>query len=280
MKVLVTGADGQLGFAVVKELKKQIIDVIPVSRKDVDLNDGPRTALLIEKAAPDVVVHCAAYTNVEKAQEDYITCNAINAGSAKSIAITCNNIGAKLVYISTDYVFKGDGDQPFEIDSPKGPLNEYGLSKLAGEENVKNECKRYFIIRTSWLFAKESKNFVNTIRRLCKDKKEISVVCDQIGSPTYADDLAVLICDMIKTEKYGIYHATNENYCSFYEFACEIVKKAGSDCEVKPVKTTDYPAKAKRPLNSRLSKKSLDEAGFSRLPTWQNALDRYFETGK
>lgn len=277
MKILVTGADGQLGADVVTELKRRKISCRGITRKDVDISDGPLTAELITSYAPDAVIHCAAYTNVENAQEDYMVCNAVNSGAVRTIAQTCRNIGAKMMYISTDYVFPGTGDKPYETDAKKGPLNEYGLSKLAGEEAVKSICTEYFIVRTSWVFSDHGKNFVSTISKAADAGKTLRIVDDQTGSPTYTPDLAVLLCDMIMTDKYGIYHATNEGYCSFYEFALEILKLKGCKVPVIPVKTSEYESKAKRPLNSRLSKKSLDDAGFSRLPSWQDALERYFK---
>ena len=182
-----------------------------------------------------------------------------------------------MVYISTDYVFSGEGEEPFETDAEKAPMSVYGKTKSEGEDAVTETCDKYFIIRTSWVFGINGGNFVNTMLRLGSEKESISVVCDQIGSPTYTYDLSKLICDMIVTEKYGIYHGTNEGFCSWFEFASAIMEAADLPCKVEKVLTSEYKSAAKRPLNSRLSKKKLDDALFSRLPKWQDALERYLK---
>lgn len=275
MKILVTGANGQLGYDVVKELADRKIEVVSADINDVDITDKAAVLSYIEQLCPDAVIHCAAYTAVDKAEDEPDTCNAVNIEGSKNIAIACESIGAKLVYISTDYVFGGEGNDPFETDSPKNPVNGYGRSKLAGEEAVQSICTRSFIVRTSWVFGQNGTNFVKTMLRLGAEKEEITVVCDQIGSPTYTPDLAALLCDMVQTEKYGVYHATNEGFCSWAIFAAEIMKQAGLPAKVVPVLNADYKMKAARPLNSCLSKSSLDTAGFQRLPPWQGALKRF-----
>ena len=199
----------------------------------------------------------------------------IRSKGPRNIASACKEIGAKLVYISTDYVFPGTGDRFYEPDDPTGPLGAYGVTKLEGEQAVQALLEQYFIVRVSWVFGKNGNNFVRTMLRLAETKSELNVVCDQIGSPTYTADLAPLLCDMVVSEKYGVYHATNEGICSWAEFAEEIFRLAGKDVKVNPVPTSEYPTRAARPLNSRMSKAKLEEMGFSRLPDWHNALVRY-----
>lgn len=275
MKVLVTGVNGQLGYDVVEELRRRGIPCRGVDIADFDLTDREQVLRYIEEYAPDAVIHCAAYTAVEKAEDNREACFAVNVDGTAHVAQACADTGAKLMYISTDYVFDGSGDQPFLPDAPTGPQSVYGETKLLGEERVKAALSRYFIVRISWVFGVNGGNFVRTMLRLGEEKPELSVVCDQVGSPTYTFDLAKLLCDMIVTEKYGVYHATNEGECSWYEFACEIMRQAGLPCRVKPVMTREYPTKAARPLNSRLDKRCLDQAGFSRLPDWHDALRDY-----
>ncbi len=277
MNVLVTGASGQLGSDVVAELKKRNVDVLAPTHAELDITDQVQILEYFEYNTVDAVIHCAAYTAVDKAQEETMQCHALNASATRSIAKQCARLDIPLMYISTDYVFPGVGDKPYEVADRKGPLCEYGLSKLAGEEQVKSMCKKYYIVRISWVFGAHGKNFVKTVLHYADKRDHINVVNDQIGSPTYTKDLAPLLCDMLESGKYGIYHATNEGYCSFYEFAQEIVRMAGKSVEIRPTTTAEYNAPAKRPLNSRLSKQSLDDAGFSRLPTWQSALERYLK---
>ena len=275
MKILVTGYKGQLGFDTIKELKKRGIECCGADIEDFDITDKESTDKYISSYSPDGVIHCAAYTAVDRAEDDEEKCRKINVEGTRNIARACEKIGAKMIYISTDYVFGGDGEKAYEVDDKKAPNNVYGKTKLDGENAVKEECKNYFIVRTSWVFGINGGNFVKTMIRLAKERESLSVVSDQIGSPTYTPDLASLLCDMIVTEKFGEYHATNEEYCSWSDFAREIMKKTGLSMEIIPVTTSEYAAKALRPLNSRLSKKSLTENGFSLLPTWKNALERY-----
>ncbi|MBQ7595966.1 MAG: dTDP-4-dehydrorhamnose reductase [Clostridia bacterium] len=277
MKILVTGYNGQLGFDVVKELENRRIPCKGVDMADFDITDEAAVRKYISDYAPDAVIHCAAFTAVDKAEDCREACFKVNAAGTENIAKICGETGAKMVYISTDYVYDGKGEEPFEVTSSTATCNVYGSSKLAGEIAVKKHCVKYFIVRTSWVFGVNGGNFVKTMLRLSETHSELNVVADQIGSPTYTPDLAKLICDMALSNKYGVYHATNEGFCSWYEFACEIFKKAKKDVKVNPVTTAEYCSKAARPLNSRLSKKCLDDAGFERLPEWQNALERFLK---
>lgn len=277
MKVLVTGVNGQLGYDVVKVLNARNIECKGVDMADFDITDRVAVCGYIKDYAPDAVIHCAAYTAVDRAEDDSETCFKVNVTGSENIAIACRDIDAKMLYVSTDYVYGGKGETPFEPTDPTDPKSVYGRTKLGGEEAVRNNLEKFFIVRTSWVFGINGNNFVKTMLRLGAERELLTVVDDQIGSPTYTPDLARLICDMIVTEKYGIYHGTNENYCSWAEFAAEIMKLGGRKCVIKPIPSSEYPAKAERPLNSRLSKKCLDDAGFERLPTWQDALQRYFE---
>ena len=277
MKVLVTGYAGQLGYEVVRLLESRGVECRGVDVADFDLTDAASVTKYIVEYQPTVVVHCAAYTNVDKAESQPEICTAVNGTGTVNIVRAAQRVGAKLVYISTDYVFSGAGDQPFEVDDPYGPRNVYGMSKVQGENAVRSLMTRYFILRTSWVFGKNGKNFVRTMRRLGREKKELRVVCDQIGSPTYAKDLARVICDLIPTSKYGIYHVRNEGYLSWADFAEMIMKKSGLDCRIIPVPSSEYPTPARRPLNSRLSARSLSRTGIAPMPSVENALDRYLE---
>ena len=276
MKVLVTGVKGQLGYDMIRRLNERKIECKGVDLEDFDLTDREAVMAAVEASAPDAVVHCAAYTAVDKAEEMQDVCRAVNVGGTRNIALACRAVGAKMIYLSTDYVFEGKGTEPFEPDSPKKPINFYGLTKLLGENEVTGLLDRYFIVRISWVFGINGKNFVKTMLRLGKEKESVSVVNDQIGSPTYTYDLAALLCDMLESEKYGIYHATNEGFCAWSDFAAAIMQEGGLSCKVKPIPSSEYPAaKAARPANSRMSKERLVQAGFSRLPSWQDALHRY-----
>lgn len=275
MKVLVTGVSGQLGYDVVRELEKRNVEVIGTDREDFDITDFSITESFITKVCPDIVVHCAGYTAVDVAEDNIVVCRDVNVRGTENIAIVCKKIDVKMVYISTDYVFDGQKEMPYEVNDIPCSLNVYGKSKLDGELAVKKYLSKYFIVRTSWVFGKNGNNFVKTMLRLGKEKERLTVVNDQIGSPTYTVDLAKLLCDMIVTDKYGIYHATNDGYCSWADFAKEIMKQTGLDCKIIFIPSTEYKTKAARPLNSRLSKKSLDNNGFARLPVWQDALKRY-----
>ena len=282
-KILVTGVKGQLGYDCVRELKERgYTNVLGIDKETLDITDEEKVLSFIKEYKPDVVMHNAAWTQVDKAEEMKDLVYKVNALGPKYIAEACKEVGAKMVYISTDYVFDGKGETPFEVDSPKNGLSTYGLTKSQGEEFVKETLDGYFIVRISWAFGLNGNNFVKTMLKLADmGKTELNVVCDQIGSVTYTYDLSKLLCDMIETEKYGIYHATNEGYISWAEFAREIFKKSRKNVKVNDVTTLEYkklvPNQTDRPLNSRMSKDSLDKAGFNRLPDWKDALKRYLK---
>lgn len=276
MKVLVTGVKGQLGHDVMNELALRGIEGFGVDVEEMDITDRTACETVISQEKPDAVIHCAAYTAVDAAEDNLELCRKINAEGTRNIARVCKAMDIKMMYISTDYVFNGGGERPWEPDDHREPLNVYGLTKYEGEIAVEQNVQKYFIVRIAWVFGVNGKNFIKTMLRLGKEKGAVSVVNDQIGSPTYTYDLARLLVDMIQTDKYGRYHATNEGLCSWYEFACEIFRQAGMDeVKVTPVDSDGFPAKAKRPSNSRMSKEKLTENGFERLPSWQNALERY-----
>jgi dTDP-4-dehydrorhamnose reductase len=276
MRVLVTGANGQLGYDVVQRLQRLNIECLGTSRREFDLTNELAIKGFIKKYSPDVVVHCAAYTAVDKAEEERELCYKVNVLGTRYVAQACADINAKMVYISTDYVFDGEGERPFEVTDKPNPINYYGRTKYEGELEVQRLLDKAFIIRVSWVFGLNGNNFVKTMLRLGEKGNQLRVISDQVGSPTYTPDLAELISKMMLTEKYGTYHATNEGYCSWYEFACEIFKIAGLNVVVNPVKTEEYlTTRAARPKNSRLSKKSLKLEGFDELPNWQDALQRY-----
>lgn len=272
MKVLVTGATGQLGWDVVKELKKRNIECCGTGSKELDIIDREAVMHFIEAYHPDAVIHCAAYTAVDKAEDEPEKCRDVNVNGTAYIAEACRAVDAKMVYISTDYVFGDDGDKPHEVDDPVHPLNVYGQTKWEGEEAVRRMLQKYFIVRISWVFGEHGNNFVKTMLRLGQTHKEITVVADQFGAPTYTADLAPLLCDMIETDKYGTYHACNSGCCSWAEFAEEIFKDAHMDVKVIPIRTEEYPAKAKRPKNSRLTLKELEDRGLYTLPEYKQNL--------
>lgn len=277
MKILVTGVKGQLGHDVVKELSRRGIEYRGVDIEDFNITDFNATFEFIANNQPDAVIHCSAYTAVDQAEDNLELCRAVNAEGTKNIAAACKSIDAKMMYISTDYVFPGNGDRFYETDDSTGTLGAYGQTKLDGELAVKELLERFFIVRISWVFGVNGNNFIKTMLKLSETHEEVSVVSDQIGSPTYTGDLAPLLCDMVITDKYGIYHATNEGICSWAELAEEVFRIAGSSTKVNYIITEEYPTRAMRPKNSRLSKKSLDEAGFKRLPEWRDAVKRYIE---
>ncbi len=277
MKVIVTGSKGQLGTDVMAELEK--IGAVPVGADlpELDITDAEAVENFTEKHNADAVIHCAAFTNVDIAETEKETCRRINVDGTLNIARACAKHGMKLLYLSTDYVFGGDGETPFETDSPTFPCNYYGETKLAGEKAVAENCEKHFIIRISWVFGENGKNFVKTMLRLSKERDEITVVNDQTGSPTYTKHLAALLCKMVSTEKYGTYHATNEGFCSWAEFAAKIMELSGAQTKIVPIPSSEYKSVAARPANSRLSKKSLDVNGFDRLPHWQDALKEFLK---
>lgn len=277
MRVLVSGACGQLGYAVSQELAMRGSEYLGLSALEMDVTNQAVVQKRLHLYRPDVVINCAAYTKVDQAEDEAGKCWAVNANGVQNLATGCGEIGAKLIHLSTDYVFSGEGAAPYEPDDCVGPLSVYGQSKLAGELAACVLLKECFIVRTSWAFGRSEANFVNAMLKLASSRTELDVVCDQIGSPTYTVDLASLLCDMAETDRYGVYHATNEGICSRAEFAREIFRQAGKAVRVNMIPTSRYPGRAQRPLNSRMSKKKLDEMGFSRLPHWQDALARYLK---
>ena len=281
MRVLVTGVKGQLGYDVMNELKKQGLTGIGVDVDEMDITDAEACRRVITEAKPDAVIHCAAYTAVDAAEQNMELCRKVNAGGTRNIAEVCKSLDIKMMYISTDYVFNGQGTRPWEPDDERHPLNVYGQTKCEGELAVEKWVKKFYIVRIAWVFGVNGKNFIKTMLNLGKTHDHLTVVDDQVGSPTYTYDLSRLLVDMAEKENYGRYHATNEGLCSWYEFACEIFKQAAEidpaygKVSVSPVSSDQYPAKAKRPSNSRMSKEKLTENGFEKLPTWQDALHRY-----
>ena len=300
MKVFVTGVAGQLGHDVVNEICRRgytavgsdiapeyagVQDGSAVTKCQyaaLDITDKAAVSAVLTEIAPDVVVHCAAWTAVDMAEDDdkVEKVRAINAGGTQNIADACKTLDCKMVYISTDYVFDGQGETPWQPDCKDyKPLNVYGQTKLEGELAVAGTLDKYFIVRIAWVFGLNGNNFIKTMLNIGKKYPELRVVCDQIGTPTYTYDLSRLLTDMIETEKYGYYHATNEGgYISWYDFACEIFRQAGYETKVNPVTTEEYGlSKAARPFNSRLDKSKLVQNGFTPLPTWQDALTRYLK---
>ncbi len=289
MKVLVTGVKGQLGHDVVNELTKRNHEAIGVDIEEMDITNPESVQKVMPETSPDAVIHCAAWTAVDAAEEEENrqTVVKVNSEGTRTIATVCKELDIPMMYLSTDYVFDGQGDTPWKPDQKNyAPLNVYGETKLAGEQAVSQILYKFFIIRIAWVFGTHGNNFIKTMLRLGANHDLLTVVDDQIGTPTYTYDLARLLVDMIETKQYGYYHATNEGgYISWYEFACEIFRQAaalGHSCydtkhlTVKPVSTAEYGlSKAIRPFNSRLDKQKLTEKGFNPLPTWQDALARY-----
>lgn len=275
MKILVTGLTGQLGYDVCRVLSARGVEHRGIGSSQLDITSETAVNAYLSSYHPDAVIHCAAYTAVDKAEDEPEQCFAVNEGGTANLARACRDIGAKMLNLSTDYVFPGTGEQLYETHDPTGPQNVYGRSKLAGEQALRAVLPAHFIVRISWVFGINGGNFVKAMLRLAENHDTLRVVADQIGSPTYTADLAPLLCDMIATDKYGTYHATNEGLCSWADFAREIFRQEEKNVMVLPVTTEEYGAKAPRPKNSRLSKKSLDDAGFQRLPEWHDALGRY-----
>lgn len=298
MKILVTGVAGQLGHDVMNELAGRghecvgsdlaheycgIADGSPVTHSpyvSMDITDGEQVRRIISDIRPDAVIHCAAWTAVDAAEDEDKKAKvyAVNVDGTAHIADVCKEIGCKMMYISTDYVFDGSGETPWQPDCKDyRPLNYYGETKLGGELAVSAALQKFFIVRIAWVFGLNGNNFIKTMLKLSENHDKLRVVCDQTGTPTYTSDLARLLADMIETDKYGYYHATNEGgFISWYDFACEIFRQAHRNTEVEPVTTAEYGAsKAARPFNSRLDKKKLVDCGFTPLPDWHDALRRY-----
>ena len=300
MKIFVTGVAGQLGHDVMNELAKRGYEgigsdvaleytgiqdgsaVTKMSYVSLDITNKNAVEQTLEQICPDVVIHCAAWTAVDMAEDDdkVEKVRAVNAGGTENIALVCKKLDCKMVYISTDYVFDGQGETPWDPDCKDyKPMNVYGQTKLEGELAVSRNLEKYFIVRIAWVFGVNGKNFIKTMLNVGKTHDTVRVVKDQIGTPTYTYDLARLLIDMVETDKYGYYHATNEGgYISWYDFTCEIYRQAGYDTKVIPVTTEEYGiSKAARPFNSRLDKSKLVKNGFTPLPTWQDALSRYLK---
>ena len=277
MRILVTGVKGQLGYDVMNELAKREHTGIGVDVEEMDITDAAKVEQVIKESEVEAVIHCAAYTAVDAAEDNVEICHKINAEGTENIAKVCKELDLKMIYISTDYVFNGEGTRPWEPDDEREPLNVYGQAKYEGELAVEKYLEKYYIVRIAWVFGVNGKNFIKTMLNLSETHDELSVVNDQIGSPTYTYDLAKLLVDMVETDKYGRYHATNEGLCTWYEFATEIFRQAGKEITVHPVTSEQFPSKAKRPHNSRMSKDKLEANGFDRLPTWQDALNRYLK---
>lgn len=280
MKILVTGAKGQLGCDVVKEGEKRGFVMVGSDINDCDLCDEAAVNALVNRVRPDAIVHCAAYTAVDQGESEKERCYDVNVNGTKYMAAAAAATGAKLIYISTDYVFDGMGQSPHKVTEAKAPVNYYGLTKSLAEDMVASLLDQYFIVRISWVFGSNGNNFVKTMLRLAGEREELSVVCDQIGAPTYTPDLAVVLLEMAVTEKYGVYHAANSGFCSWYEFAVKIMEYSGLTAKVKPMFTKDYPTAAKRPFNSRLDQGKLAVNGFAPLPPWEDALKRFLDVLK
>ena len=273
--ILVTGARGQLGNDVSAELTKRNIPHIPTDVDSLDITDKKVVEDFFKSNCISAIIHCAAYTAVDKAESESELCFKINAEGTENLAEECLKTDAKMIYVSTDYVFSGEGEEAFQVNDKKNPQNIYGKSKLMGEEAVKRHLSKYFIVRTSWVFGEKNTNFIHTMLRLSETRSEVSVVADQIGSPTYSKDLARLLCDMIVTDKYGEYHARNDGFCSWNELAEETFRIAGKSVKVNPVTSEEYKTAAKRPKNSRLSMAAVKENGFTPLQHWKDAVKEY-----
>lgn len=282
-KIIVTGVKGQLGYDCLRRLNEEgFTNVLGIDIEDLDITDEKAVNELILKEKPVVFIHNAAWTAVDKAEQNEELVYKVNALGPKYIAEACKKIDAKMIYISTDYVFNGKGENFFEVNDKKDGLSVYGKTKSQGEDFVSNILIKYFIVRISWVFGINGNNFIKTMLKLADSgKTKLNIVSDQIGSPTYTYDLAKLLVEMMQTEKYGVYHATNEGTCSWAEFASYIFEKAHRNVKINPITTSEYkklvPSQADRPLNSRMSKASLDKAGFSHLPSWKDAVDRYLK---
>ncbi|WP_226036149.1 dTDP-4-dehydrorhamnose reductase [Aquibacillus saliphilus] len=277
MKILVTGYTGQLGYDVVKEGSQHGLDMHGVGREQLDITKEQDVYEYVKELKPDAIIHCAAYTAVDKAEDNKESCWNANVNGTTYLAGVAKEVGAKFIYISTDYVFQGTGEIPFKESSEISPVGYYGLTKSQGEKAVQEILEDWFIVRISWVFGINGNNFIKTMLRLSETHSELNVVGDQFGSPTYTFDLAKLLINMVQTEKYGIYHASNEGFCTWAEFAKEIFKQSYKQVKVNAITTEEYPTRAVRPKNSCLSKDKLQEQGFNRLPSWQDALGHYLE---
>ena len=275
MKFFITGVNGQLGYDVKRELlERGYTDILAPTRVDLDITNEDAVKKMIREYRPSVIFHCAAYTAVDKAEEEQEKCYQVNDLGTKYLTEAAKEMDAKIIYISTDYVFDGTKEGLYQIEDKVNPVNYYGKTKYLGENFIR-EYDNHIIVRISWVFGVNGKNFIRTMLNLAESHKELNVVCDQIGSPTYTKDLAGLLVNMFLSNVKGLYHVTNEGYCSWYEFAEFIFKESRKKVKVHPILTKDYKTIAKRPLNSKLSKESLDDIGMKRLPEWQDAVKRY-----
>ena len=302
-KILVTGVNGQLGYDVVRELDKRGYEAIGVDREVMNLTNSEEIRKVMNDISPDGVIHCAAYTAVDAAEDNIELCERVNALAVKDIAECAKVLDIPMIYISTDYVFNGmkginqnNVDEvaytiednnickecylEYTEDDKVNPINVYGRTKCEGEMYVRDILDKHYIVRISWVFGENGNNFIDTMLRLSKDRDEINVIDDQVGSPTYTKDLAPLLVDMLESDRYGTYHATNDGYCSWYEFAKEIFDVAGVDIKVNPITTDMYPTKAKRPFNSKMSKEKLKNNNFRTLRSWKSAVKDYIENIK
>ncbi len=276
MKILVTGAKGQLGYDIVKRLKEfSFTNVLATDRLTLDITNERAVFTIVNNFLPDVIIHCAAWTNVDLAEDFKNQVYDINVNGTSYLAKASYEVGAKMIYISTDYVFDGKSKTPYDITDKPNPLSYYGETKYLGELAVIENLKKYFIVRISWIFGVNGNNFVKTMLKIGKEKNTINVVCDKFGSPTYTVDIANLICEMLESNNYGLYHATNEGITSWYTFAETIFKKVNYSVVVNPISSSEYSSKAIRPKNSAMSKNSLIASGFNKLPKWEDALSRF-----
>jgi dTDP-4-dehydrorhamnose reductase len=277
MKILVTGYSGQLGYDVVREGLNRGLDMIGVSSKELDIADELAVSQFVKELKPDAIIHCAAYTAVDKAEDDKEACWRVNVEGTLFLAKAAKEHNAKVLYISTDYVFNGQGEVPFTEEDPTAPIGYYGQTKFEGEQVIQSLLDEWFVVRISWVFGINGNNFVKTMLRLAETREELNVVGDQVGSPTYTFDIARLLIDMIQSDKYGVYHVSNEGFCSWAEFAQEIFKQAEKNVKVHSITTEEYPTRAVRPKNSRMSKQKLVDNGFEPLPHWREALHHYLK---
>lgn len=275
-KVLVTGVTGQLGHDVVSNLSSKGYCILAPTHNELDITDKKTVNEYLSLNKPDLIIHCAAWTNVDLAEDEEQKCRTVNVDGTNNIAEYCMKMNIPMMYFSTDYVFNGSGERPWKIDDETDPQNVYGTSKRDGELIVK-KLNKYYIIRISWVFGINGKNFVKTMIDLSSKRKELSVVSDQVGSPTYTADLAELVSEMIKTDKYGTYHACNQGFCSWYDFAKKIFEYIGSSTVVNAIDSDSWPSKVKRPKNSRLDTSLLTANGFNQLPSWEDALKKYID---
>ncbi|HCT63552.1 MAG TPA: dTDP-4-dehydrorhamnose reductase [Erysipelotrichaceae bacterium] len=275
--IVITGNRGQLGFDIEKVCQDRGLEYLGIDINELDITDKNAVNEFFQSKNIDTFIHCAAFTAVDVAEDNPELCYRVNTEAVKYLVDACKKHNVKFIFISTDYVFSGQKEGIYVPEDKTSPLSVYGKSKADSEAYIQENLEKYYIVRISWAFGLNGKNFVRTMLRLGKEKPIISVVSDQIGSPTYTKDIAPLLVDMSQTDKYGVYHATNEGYCSWADFTRYILEKAGLTAEVKDILTIDYPTKAARPMNSKLSKDKLEENGFTRLPSWQSAVDRYLQ---